>query len=533
MTSEQRGGKKDCYGCKDQLMINNAFLESCKKRKKNLSTSWIDYKKAFDSVPLSWILKYLQMYKIHPVLIKFIEENMNQWKTNMTLVHKEGVLETGTIRIKKGIFQGDSLSPLCLTMSLHPLSQELQRTGYRYQLDEQTKINHLFYIDDLKLYGISENQLTGLINTVKNVSDDIKVEFGVEKCAKASFKRDKKVSTEGIPLNDSQEIQDLDQAETYKYLEMEEGEGAQHHKMKVKIRKEYKRRLKLVLKSELNARNKIVAMNTLAVPVILYSYGVIDWKLDEIHDLDRWTRKQQCMNQMIAKKADVDRVYLPCQEGGSSLMNLEMEYKATMIGLQTCMTNKDDVQIQAVLRHQSPKTLHSVPKEAEKYLTEAGTTDDMTNDHGKTATWKAKQLKLKDKEDFKKMVGDKWKENTMHGKFCNYLDKDHVDVELSFEWMKNTGLREETEGLITAAQDQALNTRYYSKHIIKQGTIDRCRMCHNQLETVEHIISGCQTLAADQCLNRHNQVAAPLYLVIWRHYGIEVEAECWYQHKPE
>ena len=214
-------------------------------------------------------------------------------------------------------------------------------------------------------------------------------------------------------------------------------------------------------------------------------------------------------------------------------MNLEKEYKATIIGLQTYMTNKDDVQIQAVLRHQNSKALHSVPKEAEKYLTEAGTTDDMTNDHDKTDTWKAKQLKLKYKEDFKKMVRDKGKEKAMHGKFPNYLDKDHVDVEQSFKWMKHTGLKGETEGLITAAQDQALNTRYYSKHIIKQGTTDRCRMCHTQPETVEHIISGCQTLAADQYLNRHNQVAAQLHLDICRHYGIKVEKECWYQHKPE
>ena len=177
MTLEQRGGKKDCYGCKDQLMINNAILENCKKRKKNLSTDWIDYKKAFDSVPHSWILKCLQMYKIHPVLLTFIEESMSQWKINMTLVHKGGVLGTGPIRIKRGIFQGDSLSPLLFTMSLNPLSQELQNTGYGYQLDEQTKINHLFYVDDLKLYGTSDNQLTGLINTLKNVSDDMKMEF--------------------------------------------------------------------------------------------------------------------------------------------------------------------------------------------------------------------------------------------------------------------------------------------------------------------------------------------------------------------
>ena len=236
------------------------------------------------------------------------------------------------------------------------------------------------------------------------------MEFGLDKCAKASFKKGKKVAAEGIPLNDKQVIQVLGQAETYTYLGMKEGEGVQHHKMKVKIRKKYKRRINLVLKSELNVRNKIAAINTLAVPVILYSYGVIDWKLDEIYNLDRMTRKQLCTNWMLAKKADVDRIYLPCQEGGRSLMNLEKEYKDTMIGLQTYMVNKDDVQMQAVLRHQNSKALHSVPKEAETYLTEAGSTDDMTNDHGKTTTWKAKQLKLKYKEDFKKMVRDKWKE---------------------------------------------------------------------------------------------------------------------------
>ena len=260
---------------------------------------------------------------------------------------------------------------------------------------------------------------------------------------------------------------------------------------------------------------------------------IIIIKLDEIQDLDRMTRKQLGMNLMLAKKADVDRIYLPCQEGGRSLINLEKEYKATMIGLQTYMTNKDNAQIQAVLRHQTSKALHSVPKEAEIYLYEAGTTDDMTNDHGKTATWKAKQLKLKYKGDFKKMVRNKWKEKAMHGKFPNYLDKDHVDVELSFKWLKHIGLKGEIEGLIRAAQDQALNTRYYSKHIIKQGINDRCRMCHSQSETVEHVITGCQTLAAEQYLNRHNQVAAQWHLDICRHYGIKVETECWYQHKPE
>ena len=243
------------------------------------------------------------MYKINPVLTTFIEASMRQWKTNMVLVHESRVLEAGPISIKRGI------SPL---------------------------------VDDLKLYGTSGNQLNGLINTVKKVSDDIQMEFGLDKCVKATFKRGKKVSAEGILLNDHQLIQDLDQAETYKCLGMEEGEGVQHHLMKVKIKKEYKQWIKLVLNSELNARNRIAAINTLAVPVVLYSYGIIDWKLNEIQDLDKMTRKQLCMNWMLAKKADVDRIYLPSQEGARSLMNLEKECKTTLVGLHKYKMNERD-----------------------------------------------------------------------------------------------------------------------------------------------------------------------------------------------
>ena len=34
----------------------------------------------------------------------------------------------------------------------------------------------------------------------------------------------------------------------------------------------------------------------------------------------------------------------------------------------------------------------------------------------------------------------------MHGKFPKYLQEDHVDVEMSFQWMKYTELKGETEG---------------------------------------------------------------------------------------
>ena len=47
--------RKKCSGVKDQLLINKAILKDCKKRHTNLAMAWIDYRKAYDMLPHSWI----------------------------------------------------------------------------------------------------------------------------------------------------------------------------------------------------------------------------------------------------------------------------------------------------------------------------------------------------------------------------------------------------------------------------------------------------------------------------------------------
>ena len=68
---EQKGCKKGSYGCKDQLLINKMLLEHCKSKHRNMSMAWIDYKKAFDSVPHSWIIKSLELFKVSPIIVNF------------------------------------------------------------------------------------------------------------------------------------------------------------------------------------------------------------------------------------------------------------------------------------------------------------------------------------------------------------------------------------------------------------------------------------------------------------------------------
>ena len=104
LPSEQKRYKKGSYGSKDHLLIDKMLLENSRSRHRNLSTAWIDYRKAFDSVPHTWILKVLQMYKMSPTIINFLTTSMKEWKTNLYLNHSKGSTVCENIIIKFGIF---------------------------------------------------------------------------------------------------------------------------------------------------------------------------------------------------------------------------------------------------------------------------------------------------------------------------------------------------------------------------------------------------------------------------------------------
>ena len=131
----------------------------------------------------------------------------------------------------------------------------------------KTKISHLLYMDDLKLTAKSEEELQKQIQTIKIFSDDIHMEFGLEKCAKFAFKRGKLVHWQNLVIDINREIQELEQGKTYRYIGIEESEGIQHQQMKEMLKQEYSRRLSIIMKCELNPRNKITAIGALAVRV--------------------------------------------------------------------------------------------------------------------------------------------------------------------------------------------------------------------------------------------------------------------------
>jgi hypothetical protein len=131
--------------------------------------AWIDYQKAFDNVPHSWIIKSLELIGINNKLISFTKKVMAYWRTRMCPQAEHKQIQTENIKIERGILQEDSLSPLLFCICLIPLTEKLNRLNIGYEEHKtKTKITHLLYMDDSKLIAKSEEELQRQIQTVKS-----------------------------------------------------------------------------------------------------------------------------------------------------------------------------------------------------------------------------------------------------------------------------------------------------------------------------------------------------------------------------
>ena len=142
---------------------------------------------------------------------------------------------------------------------LIPLSIFLIEADLGYVTSRNQKLNNLLFMDNLKLYPKSERELDSLIQTVRIFSDYVGMVFGLNKCAVLVLKRGKMVQTEGIELPDGMRMREV-KLDGYKYLGVLQLDSIMYSEMKENMRSEYIRRVKKLLRSQLNRGNVIVGM---------------------------------------------------------------------------------------------------------------------------------------------------------------------------------------------------------------------------------------------------------------------------------
>ena len=110
--------RKRSRGTKDQLLIDKMMVKYCKRRLTPLAVAWIDYRKAYDMVPHSWIQTCMEMFGVAVNVRSFANTSMKQWNTELTASSQR----LGNVKMRRGIFQGDGLSPLLFVLVMIPFT---------------------------------------------------------------------------------------------------------------------------------------------------------------------------------------------------------------------------------------------------------------------------------------------------------------------------------------------------------------------------------------------------------------------------
>ena len=346
------------------------------------------------------------------------------------------------------------------------------------------------------------------------------MEFGEDKFGYIYIERGKRKSQGKAITMNGINIKELEEGESYKYLGQDESIGYKGKLNKERVEREYYRRVREIWSSELNARNKAIAHNSFAIPVLIPTIGILDWSIAEIENIDKKTRKILCMMGNFHRNSGKDRLYLKRIDGGRGLKCFEESYIVRIVGLKRHIErdrNRNHY-LENVYDHEKEGIVRIGQEYERLYLEEE--TDEI--EVSKTITDKIKRrLSGKKKED--------WLKKPQHG----YLHKkvkenENIDQTTSNIWIKEGKISSHVEGFLFAIQEQEIDTRALRKMREKNKDVRgplpmNCQLCGRTEESIFHIISSCSYLSRSLYLHvRHNPVAKVVYEELrWELYDSE------------
>ena len=147
-------------------------------------------------------------------------------------------------------------------------------------------MTHSFFVDELKLYGSTLDIIKKELELVTTFSADIGMKFGEDKCAVIRAEKGKIINYDTPLKIKNLKIKPIIEGETYRYLGQDENITYSGPVNKERVSSEYFKRVRKIWKSELSTFNKQIAHNCFAVTVLAPTFGILDWTLQNVKDID-------------------------------------------------------------------------------------------------------------------------------------------------------------------------------------------------------------------------------------------------------
>ena len=331
------------------------------------------------------------------------------------------------------------------------------------------------------------------------------MEFGADKCAYMNIERGVRTPLKEKIFMNGLELNELEDGDSYKYLGQDENIQYEGKLNKERVVAEYFRRVRKIWKSELYARNKVLAHNTFAVPVLTPTFGILNWTKDEVEQIDIKTRKLLTSTGNFHRNSSPDRLYSTRNSEGRGLTSVLDVFVVRTISTTIHIENAspNNIFLQEVKRHEKDR-LFRVSSLLQESLGIA-----VNDEDAKTFAKKARDT-LKDNHNHR------WTSMKQHGFVRRkQVEAEDRNQEHSESWLKLPNMSSHVEGYIFAIQEQEMNTRALQKsreHKEDNTFNSKCRYCGIAKEDIFHLLCSCDHLSASMYLPlRHNEVAKTLY----------------------
>lgn len=174
---DQQKGFSNEDGCR----FNTVLLKEIINRMKNIDggiITMIDITKAFDTIPHSMISIGLQRKRVPVYIANYIKKMYHGCKTSIKAADNRNI----EVELKRGVKQGDPLSPLLFNLAIEPIIEHLSKETTGISLNNDS-VAVLAFADDVVLVAKDATEAQKQINYLNDYLTNIGMSISVSKCA--------------------------------------------------------------------------------------------------------------------------------------------------------------------------------------------------------------------------------------------------------------------------------------------------------------------------------------------------------------